>query len=100
VKGPIVTIPTHAYGFGTTIVSDPPLTPSVNLGPHFAKVKCSRRFKLTNKGRRHQALTWSTDGFAKPKSRRDAVTINPKDMKYRVRCCAALQLLCSSYIAQ
>uniref|UniRef100_H2XZ27 Hydin adenylate kinase-like domain-containing protein n=1 Tax=Ciona intestinalis TaxID=7719 RepID=H2XZ27_CIOIN len=79
IKGPTVTIPVHAYGHGTTIVAEPPLTPAVSLGPHFAKSKCIRRFRLTNRGRRHQALTWSTDGFVKPKSKRENHAANAKD---------------------
>uniref|UniRef100_H2YKD6 Uncharacterized protein n=1 Tax=Ciona savignyi TaxID=51511 RepID=H2YKD6_CIOSA len=84
IKGSTVTIPVHAYGQGTTIVAEPPITPAVTLGPHFAKSKCVRRFKLTNKGRRHQALTWSTDGFSKPKSKRESQAMNLKDMKYKM----------------
>ena len=83
VKGPTVTIPVHAYGYGTTIVPDPPMSPSISLGPHFAKSTCVRRFTLTNRGRRHQALTWSTDGYVKPKVRKE-LPVNKKDMKYRV----------------
>ncbi|XP_076808093.1 hydrocephalus-inducing protein homolog isoform X2 [Clavelina lepadiformis] len=83
VKGPLTTIPVQAYGYGTTIVIEPPLAPAISLGPHFAKSKFVRRFKLINRGRRHQSLTWTSDGFAKPKARRDTINFNPKDMKYR-----------------
>ena len=34
-EGPARTIPVSAYGHGTTIVADPPLSPALNLGPHF-----------------------------------------------------------------
>ncbi|XP_077975805.1 hydrocephalus-inducing protein homolog isoform X2 [Styela clava] len=84
VQGPSVTIPVHAYGYGTTLVTDPPLAPKFNLGPHFAKSICSRKIKLTNRGRRHQALMWSTDGFVKPRHRRHEHGLsNSKDMKIR-----------------
>ena len=55
--------------------------------------KCSNRplkksFKLTNKGRRHQQLVWSMDGFGPVgKARKDLAAYNPLDMKYRVSRC-------------
>lgn len=85
VRGSNVTIPVHAYGFGSTIVTEPVLAPNFDLGPHFAKSKCVKKIKLTNRGRRHHALIWGTDGFIKPKhTRRDTNQANAKDMKIRV----------------
>ena len=34
-EGPSRTVPLTAYGHGTTIVADPPMSPTLNLGPHF-----------------------------------------------------------------
>ncbi|CAD5117498.1 DgyrCDS6267 [Dimorphilus gyrociliatus] len=68
--GPSPKIPVQATGFGTTIVVDPPICPSLNLGPNFCSdislatgKPVQRTFRLTNAGRRHQTLIWSTDGF-------------------------------------
>lgn len=77
-------IPLTGYGQGTTIVSDPPLTPQLNLGPNFSNRPLKKSFKLTNKGRRHQQLVWSMDGFGPVgKARKDLAAYNPLDMKYR-----------------
>ena len=88
VDGPPRIIPVTAYGYGTTIVTNPPMSPTLNLGPHFSKGPCKRTFTLTNMGRRHQALVWSTEGFTflnKPKPRHGELRpINPKDMKFKV----------------
>nr|XP_006823299.1 PREDICTED: hydrocephalus-inducing protein homolog [Saccoglossus kowalevskii] len=71
-----------AHGQGTTIVSEPPLTPAVDLGPHFSNKPCVRIFKLTNSGRRHQQMFWSTEGFL-PQKNRKLPSINAKDIKYQ-----------------
>ncbi|NXG68880.1 HYDIN protein, partial [Baryphthengus martii] len=63
-------IPVQAVGIGTTIVTDKPLTPELNLGPHFSLDTCCYRFKITNKGRRTHQLCWTTEGFP-PFSQRD-----------------------------
>lgn len=84
VKGATVTIPVSAHGYGTTIVTDPPLAPSFDLGPHFAKSICVQKVKVTNKGRRHQALVWGTEGFVRQRHRRDPFTGSARDMKVRV----------------
>ncbi|KAM6325117.1 LOW QUALITY PROTEIN: hydrocephalus-inducing protein homolog [Podargus strigoides] len=57
-------IPVRAVGIGTTIVTDLPFAPELNLGPHFSLFPCSYRFKITNKGRYTQRLSWTTEGFA------------------------------------
>ncbi len=87
-NGPSRQIPVTGYGLGTTVVTDPPMSPNLNLGPHFSKGPFCRRFTLTNCGRRHQSLVWSTEGFgfvAKPFKRAGQLKpINPKDMKFKV----------------
>ena len=75
-------------GFGTSIFSDPPLAPSLDLGAHFAESKCIWKFKVTNRGRRSQALTWSTEGHNPVQHKlsiRKASKVNPNDMRYKVR---------------
>ncbi|NWH50429.1 HYDIN protein, partial [Fregata magnificens] len=57
-------IPMRAVGIGTTIVTDKPFAPELNLGPHFSLDPCCYRFKITNKGRRTHQLYWTTEGFA------------------------------------
>ncbi|XP_074748293.1 hydrocephalus-inducing protein homolog isoform X5 [Strix uralensis] len=56
-------IPVRAVGIGTTIVTDKPFAPELNLGPHFSLDPCCYHFKITNKGRRTHRLYWSTEGF-------------------------------------
>uniref|UniRef100_G1MRN0 HYDIN axonemal central pair apparatus protein n=1 Tax=Meleagris gallopavo TaxID=9103 RepID=G1MRN0_MELGA len=56
-------IPVRAVGIGTTIVTDKPFAPELNLGPHFSLSPCSYRFTITNKGRRTHLLYWTTEGF-------------------------------------
>ena len=89
IDGHCRTIPVTGYGYGTTIVADPPMSPLLNLGPHFSKGVCSRSFTLTNMGRRHQSLVWSTEGFSltsRPLNKRHGslAPINSKDMKFKV----------------
>nr|XP_056718300.1 hydrocephalus-inducing protein homolog [Euleptes europaea] len=57
-------IPIQATGIGTTIVTDKPFAPAINLGPHFSLDPCSYHFKVTNRGRRTHQLYWMTEGFA------------------------------------
>ncbi|XP_042653703.1 LOW QUALITY PROTEIN: hydrocephalus-inducing protein homolog [Tyto alba] len=57
-------IPVRAVGIGTTIVTDKPFAPELNLGPHFSLDPCCYHFKITNKGRRTHQLYWTTEGFA------------------------------------
>ncbi|KAM6409238.1 hydrocephalus-inducing protein homolog [Rhynochetos jubatus] len=56
-------VPVQAVGIGTTIVTDKPFAPALNLGPHFSLDPCCYHFKITNKGRRTHQLYWTTDGF-------------------------------------
>ncbi|XP_078688637.1 hydrocephalus-inducing protein-like [Branchiostoma floridae x Branchiostoma belcheri] len=70
------TIVVQAYGHGTTIVANPPITPAVHLGPHFSDSPCQYHFQLTNKGRRHQQLFWHTEGFPMYRIRRNTSNNN------------------------
>ncbi|XP_074708612.1 hydrocephalus-inducing protein homolog [Strix uralensis] len=65
-------IPVRAVGTGTTIVTDKPFAPELNLGPHFSLDPCCYHFKITNKGRHTHRLYWSTEGFG-PFHQRDRV---------------------------
>uniref|UniRef100_A0A670KA82 HYDIN axonemal central pair apparatus protein n=1 Tax=Podarcis muralis TaxID=64176 RepID=A0A670KA82_PODMU len=56
-------IPIQATGIGTTIVTDKPFAPAIDLGPHFSLDSCCYRFKITNRGRRTHQLYWMTEGF-------------------------------------
>ncbi|XP_010642750.1 hydrocephalus-inducing protein homolog isoform X4 [Fukomys damarensis] len=56
-------IPVQASGIGSTIVSDKPFAPELNLGAHFSLDTYYYRFKLTNMGRRIQQLFWMNDSF-------------------------------------
>ncbi|XP_030281249.1 hydrocephalus-inducing protein homolog isoform X1 [Sparus aurata] len=55
------TVALSATGTGTTIVSDKPLGPSLDLGTCFSHESCQYHFKLTNHGKRRQRLYWLTD---------------------------------------
>ncbi|XP_025115052.1 hydrocephalus-inducing protein-like isoform X4 [Pomacea canaliculata] len=63
-------VPLCAYGQGTTITSDPPLLPLMDLGPSYSNRPLRKVFRLTNSGRRHQQLTWMTEGFGNSYSRK------------------------------
>ncbi|XP_004431871.1 PREDICTED: hydrocephalus-inducing protein homolog [Ceratotherium simum simum] len=56
-------IPVLASGIGSTIVSDKPFAPELDLGAHFSLDTYYYRFKLTNKGRRVQQLFWMNEDF-------------------------------------
>ncbi|CAM4581517.1 unnamed protein product [Leuciscus chuanchicus] len=56
-------IPVSAKGKGTTIVTDRPLAPSLDLGTHFSSGPCRYAFRITNRGRRTHQLLWTTEGF-------------------------------------
>ena len=68
-----------AEGQGTTIVSQPPLHPTVDLGPHFSSRPCSQQFVLTNCGRRKHSLYWVTEGFSIVKHRRAEIANETTD---------------------
>ncbi|XP_049580395.1 hydrocephalus-inducing protein homolog [Syngnathus scovelli] len=50
-----------ATGTGTTIVSDKPLYPNLDLGIHFSHGSCDFHFKVTNYGLRVHRLYWKTE---------------------------------------
>ncbi|XP_073515931.1 hydrocephalus-inducing protein homolog isoform X2 [Phyllobates terribilis] len=56
-------IPVSAGGTGTTIVTDRPLAPLLNLGAHFSAGPCRYPFTITNRGCRTHQLYWITEGF-------------------------------------
>ncbi|KAG7521590.1 hydrocephalus-inducing protein-like [Solea senegalensis] len=66
-----------ATGTGTTIVSDRPLAPSLDLGTHFSHELCQYHFKLTNLGQRTHWMYWGTDG-----SRHNAKTHNGDSLSF------------------
>ncbi|KAM9351908.1 hydrocephalus-inducing protein homolog [Symphorus nematophorus] len=55
------TVALSAIGTGTTIVSDKPLAPSLDLGTFFSHGSCQYHFKLTNCSERTHRLYWRTD---------------------------------------
>ncbi|CAM5150043.1 unnamed protein product [Eretmochelys imbricata] len=69
-------IQVQAVGIGTTIVTDKPFAPALNLGPHFSLDPCCYRFKITNRGRRTHQLYWMTEGFPpfRPRNRFPAIS--------------------------
>ncbi|OCT82470.1 hypothetical protein XELAEV_18025000mg [Xenopus laevis] len=68
-------IPLHAKGIGTTIVTDKPFAPVLNLGAHFSAGPCQYHFTMTNRGRRTQQLYWMTDGFSLQRKRSQPANI-------------------------
>jgi len=73
------TVVLNAEGRGTTIVSHPCLQPSVDLGSHFSQGPCQRQFTLTNRGRRVQALSWTTEGFSAAKLKKAEIEWSSRD---------------------
>uniref|UniRef100_A0A3Q3MLA1 HYDIN axonemal central pair apparatus protein n=1 Tax=Mastacembelus armatus TaxID=205130 RepID=A0A3Q3MLA1_9TELE len=57
------TVSLSATGTGTTIVSDMPFAPSIDLGTYFSHESCQYHFKLTNYGQRLHRMYWGIDGF-------------------------------------
>ncbi|XP_015258081.1 PREDICTED: hydrocephalus-inducing protein homolog [Cyprinodon variegatus] len=57
------TISLSAKGTGTTIVSDKPLGPNLDLGTHFCDAPYQYRFKLTNLGLRPHRMFWKVGGI-------------------------------------
>ncbi|KAI4571668.1 hypothetical protein MJG53_013774 [Ovis ammon polii x Ovis aries] len=84
-------IPVQASGVGSTIVSDKPFAPELNLGAHFSLDTYYYHFKLTNKGRRAQQLFWMNEDFCpreKLSKRRQAKKDRAKSQP-QVQCCQA-----------
>ncbi|CAJ1057504.1 hydrocephalus-inducing protein homolog isoform X3 [Xyrichtys novacula] len=64
-------IPLSATGTGTTIVSDRPLGPRLELGTYLSHETCQYHFKLTNHGQRVHLLYWSMESpLLSPKPRK------------------------------
>ncbi|VDL90357.1 unnamed protein product [Schistocephalus solidus] len=51
----------RAFGKGTTIVFEPTLPATLNLGQHFDTTPLRRAFRVRNRGRRLQRLIWSIE---------------------------------------
>ncbi|XP_030812219.1 hydrocephalus-inducing protein homolog [Camarhynchus parvulus] len=62
-NSPVTIVSLQAVGIGTTVVTDKPLVPKLDLKSCFSFSRCFYHFQLTNKGRRIQRLYWSTEGF-------------------------------------
>ncbi|XP_073328914.1 hydrocephalus-inducing protein homolog [Pagrus major] len=70
------TVALSATGTGTTIVSDKPLGPSLDLGTCFSHESYQYHFKLTNHGQRRQRLYWLTDDSLPSTKTRKAVNFS------------------------
>ncbi|KAM3920677.1 hydrocephalus-inducing protein homolog [Leptodactylus fuscus] len=70
-------IPVHATGTGTTIVTDRPFAPVLNLGAHFSAGPCRYHFTMTNRGRRTHQLYWMTEGFPQFRKQRQLPNLKP-----------------------
>ncbi|XP_054633597.1 hydrocephalus-inducing protein homolog [Dunckerocampus dactyliophorus] len=55
------TVVLSATGTGTTIVSDKPISPNLDLGTHFSHGSREFHFKLTNYGQRIHRLYWKSE---------------------------------------
>lgn len=80
-RGINFTVFLSATGKGTTIVSEPSIHPSVDLGTFFSRGPCERQFLLTNKGRRMQALSWVTEGFSASKVKKEEMDRRSRDIR-------------------
>ncbi|KAM3592002.1 uncharacterized protein V6R79_011190 [Siganus canaliculatus] len=58
------TVHVSATGTGTSVVSDKPLAPTLDLGPCFSHESCQYNFKLTNCGSQPHILYWRSDQFS------------------------------------
>ena len=79
-RGVNFTVFLRARGRGSTVVSEPPIQPCVNLGTFFSGGPCEREFVFTNKGRRMQALSWVTEGFSASKVKKIEMDRKSRDM--------------------
>ncbi|XP_073785286.1 hydrocephalus-inducing protein homolog isoform X1 [Danio rerio] len=77
----IFNIPLAAKGKGTTIVTDRPFAPSLNLGTHFSSGPCQYAFRITNRGRRTHQLLWTTEGFPQFPNRDHLSPNKPRNKK-------------------
>lgn len=79
-RGVNFTVFLRAKGRGSTVVSEPPIQPCINLGTFFSGGPCEREFVFTNKGRRMQALSWVTEGFSASKVKKFEMDRKSRDM--------------------
>ncbi|XP_062860193.1 hydrocephalus-inducing protein homolog [Trichomycterus rosablanca] len=77
------TVPVWATGKGTTIVTDRPFAPSLDLGSHFSSGPCQYHFQITNKGRRSHQLLWVTEGFPHFHRKGSSTTNTSREGKFR-----------------
>ncbi|XP_060779913.1 hydrocephalus-inducing protein homolog [Neoarius graeffei] len=57
------TVTLWATGKGTTIITDRPFAPHLDLGTHFSSGPCQYHFRIINRGQRFHKLFWTTEGF-------------------------------------
>uniref|UniRef100_H2ZTJ9 Uncharacterized protein n=1 Tax=Latimeria chalumnae TaxID=7897 RepID=H2ZTJ9_LATCH len=96
-KSQINTIPVQALGTGTTIVTDKPFAPVLNLGAHFNSEPCRYHFKLANRGRRSHQLYWMTEGFPQFCKRTQSLPGGPTVKKSKASS-PALEPLCPVFM--
>ncbi|CAN8186510.1 unnamed protein product [Coccothraustes coccothraustes] len=63
-----------ALGTGTTVVTDKPFAPELNLGYQFSLVPCIRQFRVTNKGQQFYRLFWSVECYSPPEQEGQGVS--------------------------
>ncbi|XP_078527074.1 hydrocephalus-inducing protein homolog isoform X2 [Lissotriton helveticus] len=74
----VYTIKVQATGTGTTITTDRPFAPALNLGSHFSAGPCRYHFTMMNRGRRTHQLYWMTEGFPQFRKRSNPSTTGNK----------------------
>ncbi|KAL0967855.1 hypothetical protein UPYG_G00258380 [Umbra pygmaea] len=74
-------IPVAATGKGTTIVTNIPFAPNLDLGAHFSCSPCQYHFSLTNRGRRSHQLYWTTEGYPHLRRTGPPAANNPRERK-------------------
>ncbi|XP_072551301.1 hydrocephalus-inducing protein homolog [Salminus brasiliensis] len=77
------TVAVSGTGKGTTIVTDRPFAPSLDLGAHFSSGPCQYHFRVTNKGGRLHQLYWATEGFPQFRRRGPPPTSTSREGKAR-----------------
>ncbi|KAL9854593.1 hydrocephalus-inducing protein-like [Geothlypis trichas] len=70
-----------ALGTGTTIVTDKPFCPELNLGYQFSLVPCIHPFKVTNRGHHCHRLFWNVECYSPSEHEGQSVSAlsSPKD---------------------
>ncbi|XP_058702204.1 hydrocephalus-inducing protein-like [Poecile atricapillus] len=64
----------RAMGTGTTIVTDKPLAPELNLGYQFSHLPSTHQFQVTNRGHHFHRLFWSVECWRPPKKKGQSVS--------------------------